>query len=93
MRGMLEGFDTKNVFVNTVLLETQSVDPGGLEIRIDAEGAAREMRALSGPRSAGDSSSGTDEPAEVIPDSQRIGDERVLAALRGWASRGILRCG
>ena len=48
MRGMLEGFDTKNVFVNTVLLETQSAY-GGLEIRIDAEGAAREMRALIRP--------------------------------------------
>lgn len=51
MRGMLEGFDTKNVFVNTVLLETQSAY-GGLEIEIDAEGSAREMRALIRPEVA-----------------------------------------
>lgn len=48
MRAMLESFDTKDPFVNTVLLETLSAY-GGLEIGMDADDAVREMRALIRP--------------------------------------------
>jgi hypothetical protein len=48
MRRMLEGFQTNNLFVNTVLLETLSAY-GGLNIGMDAEDAAFEMRALIRP--------------------------------------------
>jgi hypothetical protein len=48
MRALLGRCETKNVFVNTVLLETLGAYDA-LQLDMDAESAAREMRALIGP--------------------------------------------